>query len=207
MTKEQNILNHWAKSHNNLSHLLSAQIPDQCEKILGGNIDDADKLIHETKTEFPSDDELVKDFKTKFVSNSFINQSLIDSYCVTNPEGVTECKIKITANDHTSYPDYLERLAALIENIIVFPISNGIFHVVHEQLDHYPNCSVSAQQVSPNIETISPLSPNIETMSPSVPIPSSQNSSCEAYKLKKNRSQYMSQKKNTGIRICYRCGD
>ena len=35
--KIQSITETWLKSHQNLNQILSAQIPDQCEKVLGGN--------------------------------------------------------------------------------------------------------------------------------------------------------------------------
>jgi predicted RNase H-like nuclease (RuvC/YqgF family) len=44
--KEQKILNHWARSHKNLSYIISAQIPDQCVKILCGDMNEAEKLIY-----------------------------------------------------------------------------------------------------------------------------------------------------------------
>ena len=37
----QSIFKNWARSHNKLNRIIDAQIPDQCEKILGGNIDEA----------------------------------------------------------------------------------------------------------------------------------------------------------------------
>ena len=37
--KLQNIIDNWAKSHNNLNKILDAQIPHQRQKILGGDID------------------------------------------------------------------------------------------------------------------------------------------------------------------------
>nr|KAJ0205187.1 hypothetical protein LSAT_V11C500233880 [Lactuca sativa] len=69
--------------------------------------------------------EMKNNFKNKFVSNSFINQSLIDEYCITNSDGITECNVEITGIDPTSYPAHLVRPIPLTENIIAFPISNG----------------------------------------------------------------------------------
>ncbi|CAI9259927.1 unnamed protein product [Lactuca saligna] len=51
--------------------------------------------------------ELKDSFKNKFISNTFINQSLIDEHCVTDSNGVTECNTEITGIDPTSYPAHL----------------------------------------------------------------------------------------------------
>ncbi|CAI9298231.1 unnamed protein product [Lactuca saligna] len=99
--------------------------------------------------------ELKDSFKNKFISNTFVNQSLIDEYCVTDSNGVTECNIEITGIDPTSYPAHLERPTPLTENIIAFPISNGVFHAVHEQLKHYPDCSVAVHKSKSDIDVSS----------------------------------------------------
>ncbi|CAI9293862.1 unnamed protein product [Lactuca saligna] len=90
--------------------------------------------------------EMKNNFKNKFVSNSFINQSLIDEYYITNSDGITECNVEITGIHPTSYPAHLVRPTPLTENIIAFPISNGVFHVVHEQLKHFPDCNPSMNE-------------------------------------------------------------
>nr|KAJ0203216.1 hypothetical protein LSAT_V11C500241930 [Lactuca sativa] len=90
--------------------------------------------------------EMKNNFKNKFVSNSFINQSLIDEYCTINSDGITECNVEITGIDPTSYPAHLVRPTPLTENIIAFPISNGVFPAVHEQLKHFPDCNPSVNE-------------------------------------------------------------
>ncbi|CAI9289582.1 unnamed protein product [Lactuca saligna] len=95
-------------------------------------------------------------FKNKFVSNSFINQSLIDEYCITNSDGITECNVEITGIDPTSYPAHLVRPIPLTENIIAFPISNGVFHAVHEQLKHFPDCNPSVNESKSDTDSLSP---------------------------------------------------
>ena len=141
--------------------------------------------------------DLKKNFQTKFVSTSYVNQSLIDKYCVTDSNGNTECNVKITGVDPTSYPSYLERPIPLIENIISFPISNGIFHAVHEQLVHSPECCTSAY--SPKIDTDISLTSDINLKTSS--------SLSNIHKLKNNKPKYPQSKRNSCVRICYRCGD
>ncbi|CAI9273887.1 unnamed protein product [Lactuca saligna] len=99
--------------------------------------------------------ELKINFKNKFISNTFINQSLIDEYYVTDSNGVTECDIEITGIDPTSYPAHLVTPTPLTENIIAFPISNGVFHTVHEQLKHFPDCNASVNKSKSDIDVSS----------------------------------------------------
>nr|KAJ0200611.1 hypothetical protein LSAT_V11C600336060 [Lactuca sativa] len=100
--------------------------------------------------------DMKNNFKNKFVSNSFINQSLIDEYCTINSDGITECNVEITGIDPTSYPAHLVRPTPLIENIIAFPISNGVFHAVHEQLKHFPDCNPSVNESESDTDSSSP---------------------------------------------------
>nr|KAJ0189115.1 hypothetical protein LSAT_V11C800391620 [Lactuca sativa] len=106
---------------------------------------EAEKVFksQEKESEFYSMNEMKNNFKNKFASNSFINQSLMDEYCITNSDGITECNVEITGIDPTSYPAHLVRPTPLTENIIAFPISNGVFRAVHEQLKHFPDCNSS----------------------------------------------------------------
>lgn len=73
--------------------IINAQIPDHFEKILGGNIDEVVSIYNQIETEqnVSSTHDLKEDFKSWFVSHSFINQSLIDKCCTTNLDGVTVC--------------------------------------------------------------------------------------------------------------------
>nr|KAJ0200405.1 hypothetical protein LSAT_V11C600323740 [Lactuca sativa] len=158
LIKEQTVLHTWAKSHKNANYIISAQIPHSCEKILGGNFAEAEKVFksQEKESEVYSMNEMKNNFKNKFVSNSFINQSLIDEYCTTNSDGITECNVEITGIDPTSYPAHLVRPTPLTENIIAFPISNGVFHAVHEQLKHFPDCNPSVNESKSDTDSSSP---------------------------------------------------
>ncbi|XP_052619865.1 uncharacterized protein LOC128126147 [Lactuca sativa] len=44
----------------------------------------------------------------------------------------------------------------LTENIIAFPISNGVFHAVHEQLKHFPDCNPSENKSKSDTDSSSP---------------------------------------------------
>nr|KAJ0227737.1 hypothetical protein LSAT_V11C100025710 [Lactuca sativa] len=158
LIKEQTVLHTWAKSHKNANYIISAQIPQSCKKILGGNFAEAEKVFksQEKESEVYSMNEMKNNFKNKFVNNSFINQSLIDEYCITNSDGITECNVEITGIDPTSYPAHLVRPIPLTENIIAFPISNGVFRAVHEQLKHFPDCNPSVNESKSDTDSLSP---------------------------------------------------
>ena len=71
-----------ASSHCNVIRIINVQIPDQCDKILGGDIDGVVSLTKvETKQTFYKSDSLKEDFKYRFVSSYFINQTLINTRC------------------------------------------------------------------------------------------------------------------------------
>lgn len=86
--KIPNIINNWAHSNLKLNKIIDAQIPGRCEKILSGKIDEACNIykLIDTKSKFSSVNDMNEDFKTSLISLSFINQSLIDKHCTTNPE-------------------------------------------------------------------------------------------------------------------------
>ncbi|TLX65713.1 hypothetical protein E9993_23550, partial [Labilibacter sediminis] len=157
--------------------------------------------------------ELRDNFKNKFISNTFVNQSLIDEYCVTDSNGVTECDIEITGIDPTSYPAHLERPVATAENIIAFPISNGVFHAVHEQLKHYPDCSVSAHKSKSDTDLKTLHNTDIsscfdtEISCSSASDKRNQSSIGGSYKTKYVNNRNQTTKKNFDTRVCYRCGD
>lgn len=50
-SKLQGIVHKWAHSHHKLNKIVSFQILDQYEKIIGGNIDEAVKIYKQTETE------------------------------------------------------------------------------------------------------------------------------------------------------------
>ena len=62
----ESILYNWTHSHHKLNKIIEAQIPEQCEKILGGNLDKAVDLYKTVEKEpnFLSASELVEDFKS-----------------------------------------------------------------------------------------------------------------------------------------------
>nr|KAJ0216892.1 hypothetical protein LSAT_V11C300128750 [Lactuca sativa] len=213
LIKEQTVLHTWAKSHKNANYIISAQIPHSCEKILGGNFAEAEKVFEsqEKESEVYSMKEMKNNFKNKFVSNSFINQSLIDEYCTINSDGITECNVEITGIDPTSYPTHLVRPTPLTENIIAFPISNGVFHAVHEQLKHFPDCNPSVNESKSDTDITSSNTDQIhsdtEPSRDSVINKRTQSSISESYISKGVKSKNLLTKKNFGTRVCYRCGD
>ena len=221
----QSIINNWSHSHHKLNKIIDAQIPEQCEKILGGNIDKAVEIFKEIEKEsnFPSPAELVKDFENKFVCNSFINQSLIDKHCKVNVEGKTVCTTTISAIDPTIKPYDHMYADPTTETLLKFPISNGEFHSVHETLSRFPDCTVSEH------DTVhSPVSSDTDESNCSSSCCFTDHSSYttdhsppsrtkdRVYKLnelsspwkpKFRKSTHAVNKKNHGIKLCYRCGD
>ena len=154
IVKLQTIIDNWANSHNNLNKILEAQIPHQCQKILGGDIDgfvDSCKPVIENEQTFQNSKDFADDFKIRFVSHSFINQTLIDKHCVTNADGVTNCQTKLSALEPSKINPEKEYKAPSTETILKFPISNGEVHATKETLKNFPNCKVSdcdTEQVS-----------------------------------------------------------
>nr|KAJ0186081.1 hypothetical protein LSAT_V11C900483530 [Lactuca sativa] len=213
LIKEQTVLHTWAKSHKNANYIISAQIPHSCEKILGGNFAEAEKVFksQEKESKVYSMKEMKNNFKNKFVSNSFINQSLIDEYCTINSDGITECNVEITGIDPTSYPTHLVRPTPLTENIIAFPISNGVFHAVHGQLKHFPDCNPSVNESKSDTDISSSNTDQIhsdtELSRDSVINKRTQSSIGESYISKCVKLKNLLTKKNFGTRVCYRCGD
>ena len=84
-----------------MSQDINVQIPYQCENILGGDIEGAVCLtkVIETKQTFYKVDCLKEDFKNRFVSSYFINQTLINTHCSTDSNGISECVSKLSALD------------------------------------------------------------------------------------------------------------
>nr|KAJ0204837.1 hypothetical protein LSAT_V11C500258600 [Lactuca sativa] len=138
-------------------------------------------------------------------------QSLIDEYCVTNSNGVTECNVEITGIDPTSYHAHLVRSTPLTENIIAFPISNGVFHAVHEQLKHFPDCYASVNKFKSDTDSSSSITDQIlsdtEFSCDSMINKRIQSSLGESYMSKCVKSKNLLTKRNFGTRVCYRCGD
>ena len=99
--KLQETIDNWAKSHGNLNKILDAKIPHQCKKILGGDIDGAVNILKLTKPEenLLNQNDLSSDFKTRFISHSFITQTIVDKHYVSNVDGVTMCKTRLSALD------------------------------------------------------------------------------------------------------------
>lgn len=80
------LVHNWVHSHFKWNKIINTQISDQCEKILGRNIDDAVKILEhfESKENFDDVCDLKKEFKTRFVIASFINQIIINKHCITD---------------------------------------------------------------------------------------------------------------------------
>ena len=209
--KFQNITETWLQSHQNLNHLISIQIPDQCEKVLGLDTKCSEKVLSDTdENEFLSPSELVEDFKTRFISHSFLNQELINKHCVTNSEGVTTCKSKLTGYDPSVHPPCHEYSEPTTEVLLAFPISNGEFHSVHEQLNIFPECSVTESETSSPAESDSDSETSHPSPKCSIDTPSGSRTQDRVYQTVKTPESKTSPKhfkRNQGTRICYRCGD
>ena len=137
--------------------------------------------------------------------------STTTKYYTINSDGITECNVEITGIDPTSYPTHLVRPTPLTENIIAFPISNGVFHAVHEQLKHFPDCNPSVNESKSDTDSSSPntdQTPSDTKLSrDSVINKRTQSSIGESYISKCVKSKNLLTKKNFGTRVCYRCGD
>lgn len=101
--KLQGIVKNWVHFYYKLNKIIYAQIPYQYAKTLGRNIDDVVEIYKhvETKPNFFTPSELEEDFKSRFVSTTYINQSLIDKHCTTHPDGLTKCTTCLTTLDTT----------------------------------------------------------------------------------------------------------
>ena len=62
----ESIIQNWTHSHHKLNKIINVQIPEQCEKILGGELDDAFEIFKKIEKEpnFLTPTELVKYFKS-----------------------------------------------------------------------------------------------------------------------------------------------
>ena len=222
--KLQRIINNWAHSHNKLNKILSDQIPDQCAKIIGGQIDEAVAKFEQINSEqnFPTSAELASDFKTRFVSNSFINQNLINKHCVTDPHGLTTCATRLTALDPTIRNHADKYPAPTTECYLKFPISNGEVHSTKENLANFPDCSVmpikandpehsqnhksSSHLTSDKLTTPDPPSTAAHTHTPSAYSTPSSHTSSARKKPCRSKSPTQTSTYYT-LKVCYRCGD
>ncbi|KAI3752823.1 hypothetical protein L2E82_24860 [Cichorium intybus] len=76
----------------------------QATKILGGYFENAVKIFKKVEIEpvFPSKEELIEDFKNKFVPSGFQKETeLIEKHCSINKEGNIDIQTKISAIDHS----------------------------------------------------------------------------------------------------------
>ena len=142
--KVQGIMNNWAHSHHKLSKIIDTQIPDQCEKILSGNIIEDVNIYKQIEIEenFPSSHDRKEYFRSRFVIHSFINQSLITKHYTTNPNGFTVCTTRITALDPTIKIHAFDIPTPTTGIYLKFPISNGEFHSTHDILNEFLECIV-----------------------------------------------------------------
>nr|KAJ0188603.1 hypothetical protein LSAT_V11C900505350 [Lactuca sativa] len=181
-------------------------------KCLMVKIEDTD-VSEKGKSTFDVDmSDAVENSKKHNTDSSSMYQSLIDEYCVTNSNGITECNVEITGIDPTSYPAHLVRPTPLTENIVSFPISNGVFHAVHEQLKHFPDCNaiVNKSKSDTDDSSSSITDHNLsdtEFSCDSIMNKRTQSSLGESYKSKCVNSKKLITKRNFGTRVCYRCGD
>nr|KAJ0217090.1 hypothetical protein LSAT_V11C300105640 [Lactuca sativa] len=180
-------------------------------KCLMVKIEDTD-VSEKGKSTFDVDmSDAVENSRKHNTDSSSMYQSLIDEYCVTDSNGVTECNVEITGIDPTSYPAHLVRPTLLTENIIAFPISNGVFYAVHEQLKHFPDCNASVNRSKSDTDSSSSITDQIlsdtEFSCDSMINKRIQSSLGESCMSKCVKSKNLFTKKNFGTRVCYRCGD
>ena len=157
-----------------------------------------------------SPSELVEDFKNRFISHSFLNQELINKHCVTNSDGITTCKSKLTEYDPSVHPPCHKYSEPTTETLLAFPISNGEFHSVHEQLDVFQECTVTESKTPSPAESDSDT--EIPHQSPICSIDTSAGSRTQdrvyqTVKISKSYGNLQRFKRNHGTQICYRCGD
>lgn len=124
--------------------LANAQIPYQYDKILCGNIEEVVNIYKQIETEqnFPSFHDLTEGFNSRFVSYSFIYQSLIDKHCTTSPDSVTICTTHLTTLDPIIINSTFDIPTPTTEMYLRFPISKGEFHSTSEILSEFPKCIV-----------------------------------------------------------------
>jgi hypothetical protein len=189
--KLQTIIDNWATSHNNLNKILQAQIPHQCQKILGGDIDgaiNAGNTKFENESIFQDPTKLANDFKKRFISHSFINQSLVDKHCVTNADGITTCQTSLSAIDPSKINPEKDYSDPSTETLLKFPVSNGEVHATKEVLQNHPECRVSDAEDTSGSDTPVPTSPL-------------------KYKIPQRTRPTSPKTRNHGIKHCYTCGD
>lgn len=106
------------------------------KKFLGGDIDEACNIFKhiETKSNFSSPNDLKVDFKTRFISHTLINQSLVDKHYTTNSESIIVCTTRLITLDPTSCNPILDIPSPTTEMYLKFPISNGEYHSTHKIL-------------------------------------------------------------------------
>lgn len=147
--KRQCIMNNWAHSHHKLNKIIETKIPYQCKKILGGNIDDAVNIYkrNETEKNLSYTHDLKEYYKSRFVSHSFIKQSLIDKHYTTNSNSVTVCSTRLNALDPTIRNHTFDIPTPTTEMYLKFSISNGEFHSTYVIVSEFPECTVDCHDI------------------------------------------------------------
>lgn len=134
-SKLQGIVNKWVLSHHKLKKIIiNAHIPDQCEKMLGDSIYVGVEIYKqiETKPNFFSHLVILKTILTRFVINTYINQTLIDKHYKTNSDRLTVFTTRLTGLDPTVKNLVFHIPIPTIDMYLNFPISNDDFHSTHE---------------------------------------------------------------------------
>lgn len=129
----QGIVKNWVHFYYKLNKIIYAQIPYQYAKTLGRNIDDVVEIyiLAETEPNFFTPSELKEDFKSRFISTTYINQPPIDKYCMTSPDSLSKCTTCLTALDSTIKNPTFYILTPRTNIYLKFTISNGKFHSTH----------------------------------------------------------------------------
>jgi len=126
--------------------------------------------------------------KKRFISHSFINQSLVDKHCVTNADGITTCQTSLSAIDPSKINPEKDYSDPSTETLLKFPVSNGEVHATKEVLQNHPECRVSDAEDTSGSDTPVPTSPL-------------------KYKIPQRTRPTSPKTRNHGIKHCYTCGD
>ena len=81
------------------------------------------------------------------MSSYFINQTLINTQCYTDSNGITKCVSKLSALDPSHQPPHHDDVLPSTKILLKFPICNGEAHPVNEILSMFPQCLVNNSEL------------------------------------------------------------
>lgn len=110
------------------------------------------KLV-EIEPKFSTLSDLKDDFKTRFVSNTYINQTLINKPYIPNTYGLIFYTTCLTTQDPTIKNHAFDIPTPTIDMYLKFPISNSEFQSTHEKLTFSPNYFLSSRDTDDSISS------------------------------------------------------